>query len=78
VGWLRIVRRVCLLCAFACFVIALARPQWGVTQETIAFRGRDIMIAIDTSRSMLASDVSPSRLARAKLVAEDLIAALPN
>jgi Ca-activated chloride channel homolog len=78
VNWLRVVRRLCLLCAFGCFVIALARPQWGVTQETIAFRGRDVMIAIDTSRSMLASDVSPSRLARAKLVAEDLIAALPN
>jgi Ca-activated chloride channel homolog len=77
-NWLKMVRRVCLLCAFAFLVFALARPQWGVTQETIAFRGRDVMIAIDTSRSMMASDASPSRLGRAKLVAEDLIAALPN
>jgi len=78
VKWLRIVRRICLLAAIGCFIVTLARPQWGVTQETMAFRGRDILIAIDTSRSMLATDVSPSRLGRAKLTAEDLIAGLPN
>jgi Ca-activated chloride channel homolog len=78
VKWLRLVRHACLLLASAAFILALARPQWGVTQETVAFRGRDILIAIDTSRSMLAGDVSPSRLGRAKLVAEDLIAALPD
>jgi Ca-activated chloride channel homolog len=78
VTWLRLVRQAGLLLASMCFVLTLARPQWGVTQETVAFRGRDILIAIDTSRSMLAGDVSPSRLGRAKLVAEDLIAALPE
>ena len=78
VNWLRTVRQACLLLASTLFVLTLARPQWGVTQETVAFRGRDILIAIDTSRSMLAGDVSPSRLGRAKLVAEDLIAALPE
>jgi Ca-activated chloride channel family protein len=78
VNWLRMVRQACLLLASTLFVLALSRPQWGVTQETAAFRGRDILIAIDSSRSMLAKDVSPSRLGRAKLVAEDLIAALPE
>jgi Ca-activated chloride channel homolog len=78
VKWLRTVRQVCLLLASTAFILALARPQWGVTQETVAFRGRDVLIAIDTSRSMLAGDVSPNRLGRAKLVAEDLIAALPE
>ena len=78
VNWLRLVRQACLLLASTFFVLALARPQWGVTQETVAFRGRDILMAIDTSRSMLAGDVSPNRLGRAKLVAEDLIAALPE
>jgi Ca-activated chloride channel homolog len=78
VNWLRMVRQACLLVASTLFVLALARPQWGVTQETVAFRGRDILIAIDTSRSMLAGDVTPNRLGRAKLVAEDLIAALPE
>jgi Ca-activated chloride channel homolog len=78
VNWLRMVRQACLLLASTCFVLALARPQWGITQETVSFHGRDILIAIDTSRSMLAGDVSPNRLGRAKLVAEDLIAALPE
>jgi len=78
INWLRMVRQMCLLLASAFFAVALARPQWGAIQETVAFRGRDILLAIDTSRSMLAADVSPSRLGRAKLVAEDLIAALPE
>lgn len=78
IKWLRLVRQLSLLLASTAFVLALARPQWGVTQETVSFRGRDILIAIDTSRSMLAGDVSPNRLGRAKLVAEDLIAALPE
>jgi len=78
IKWLRLVRQGCVLLASAFFVLALARPQWGATQETVAFRGRDVLIAIDTSRTMLATDVSPSRLGRAKLVAEDLIAALPD
>jgi Ca-activated chloride channel family protein len=78
IKWLRLVRQGCLLLASAFFVLVLARPQWGATQETVAFRGRDVLIAIDTSRSMLATDVSPSRLGRAKLVAEDLITALPD
>ena len=78
IKWLRLVRQISLLLATSFFVLALARPQWGATQETVGFRGRDVLIAIDTSRSMLATDVSPSRLGRAKLVAEDLIAALPE
>src|SRR6201984_3188377 len=78
VNWLRMVRQASLLLASTLFVLALSRPQWGVTQETVAFRGRDILIAIDTSRRMLATDVPPSRLGGAKLVAEDLIAALPE
>ena len=48
-------------------VIALARPQWGFDWEEVRQRGLDIVIAIDTSRSMLAEDVSPNRLTRAKL-----------
>ena len=78
IKWMRMIRQGCLLLACAFFVLALARPQWGATQETVAFRGRDVLIGIDTSRSMLATDVSPNRLGRAKLVAEDLIAALPE
>ncbi len=54
-------------------ILALARPQWGFTQEEARQRGLDIIVAIDTSNSMLAEDVSPNRLARAKLAALDLV-----
>ena len=54
-------------------LVALARPQWGQREETIYQRGRDIVIALDVSRSMLATDVHPNRLQRAKTDVQDLI-----
>ena len=59
--------------AVACAMLALARPQWGFDWEEAKQRGLDIVVAIDTSRSMLAEDVRPYRLARAKLAALDLM-----
>ena len=47
--------------------LALARPQWGFVWEEAKQQGLDIVVAIDTSRSMLAEDVAPNRLTRAKL-----------
>jgi len=64
------------LLALALAILALARPQWGFTWEEAKRKGRDVIIAIDTSRSMLADDIKPNRLSRAKLAAEDLIAEL--
>ena len=75
---LRLWRRILFLIAFGCFIFALAKPQWGEVQETQNFQGRDILLAIDTSKSMLSTDVAPSRLARAKLAAEDLIESMPG
>ena len=54
-------------------MFALARPQYGFAWEQVSSRGLDILVGIDTSRSMLATDVLPSRLARAKLAALDLM-----
>ncbi len=53
-------------------LVALARPQYGFAWEEARQRGLDIVVAIDTSRSMLAADVAPDRLTRAKLAALDL------
>jgi Ca-activated chloride channel homolog len=61
-----------LVAAVALVLLALARPQWGFDWEEVRQRGLDIMVAIDTSRSMLAPDIPPNRLARAKLAALDL------
>src|SRR5438270_2188394 len=62
-----------LLGAAACLIVALARPQWGFDWEEVKQRGLDIVVAIDTSRSMLAKDIAPNRLTRAKLAALDLM-----
>ncbi|MBX7206973.1 MAG: VWA domain-containing protein [Verrucomicrobiaceae bacterium] len=64
------------LLALACFILTLCRPRWGEEKRELRESGRNILIAIDTSRSMLATDVAPDRLTRAKLAAQDLLASL--
>jgi Ca-activated chloride channel family protein len=54
-------------------VIALARPQWGRLEEPVFDQSREILIAVDLSRSMLTTDVKPSRLERAKLLIRSLL-----
>lgn len=56
----------CLAVFFLLLVAALCRPQWGETSVQQELRGLDIIVALDTSRSMLADDVLPSRLGAAK------------
>lgn len=59
--------------AVACAIVALARPQWGFTWQEVKQSGVDIVVAIDTSKSMLARDIAPNRLARARLAALELM-----
>ncbi|MGZ4988011.1 MAG: VWA domain-containing protein, partial [Limisphaerales bacterium] len=69
----QILRLVLLVAAVVFVFLALARPQWGFVWEEAKQQGLDIVVAIDTSRSMLAEDVSPNRLTRSKLAALDLM-----
>ena len=55
---------------------ALARPQLGALKETVKRRGIDVVVVLDASRSMLARDVAPDRMARAKLELEALLGGL--
>lgn len=64
------------LLAVALGFIALAQPRWGYTFEDAKRKGLDLIIAVDTSRSMLSNDVQPSRLERVKLATHDLISEL--
>ena len=61
------------LAGLSLLLIAAARPQWGMREEMVFRRARDLVIALDVSRSMLANDVHPNRLARAKADILDLI-----
>jgi Ca-activated chloride channel family protein len=80
VGTVSIVRRrlrfALLLLSLACVIVSLAQPRLGYTWEQSKRKGRDVLIAIDCSRSMLATDLAPNRLGRAKLAAQDFIGQL--
>ena len=69
----RKIRPGCLVSAVALLIIALARPQHGFDLQKMERRGLDIVVAMDTSKSMLAEDIAPDRLERAKLAALDLM-----
>ena len=64
--------------ALAVFIVAFARPQTGVTSETVSTEGVDIVLAMDVSSSMLAEDLEPNRLEAAKVVAADFVAGRRN
>ena len=65
--------RIWLWFGLALCVVALARPQWGVIEEQVFDQSREVIIAVDLSRSMLAQDVKPSRLDRSKLLIQSLL-----
>jgi Ca-activated chloride channel family protein len=69
----RTLRFALVLVGLALAITALAQPRWGYTYDDTKRKGLDLILAIDTSRSMLSNDVPPSRLQRVKLAAQDLI-----
>lgn len=62
--------------ALTCVVLALARPQWNPRPYDVERRGRDLVLVLDVSRSMLAADVFPSRLEAAKIAIHEALPAL--
>ncbi|MEP6686682.1 MAG: VWA domain-containing protein, partial [Verrucomicrobiota bacterium] len=62
-----------LLCSFALAITALAQPRWGYTYDDTKRKGLDLILAVDTSRSMLSNDLAPNRLERVKLATQDLV-----
>lgn len=63
---LRAARAVLLLLGIALAIVALARPQYGSRTKLLRKRGVDVVVVVDFSKSMLAQDVRPSRIERAK------------
>ena len=69
----RVIKAGLWLSALALLLIALARPQWGETRQTVTQKGVQVMVVLDTSKSMLAEDVKPDRLTRAKMDISELM-----
>ncbi len=65
--------RIWLWFGLAFCIVALARPQWGTAEEQVFDQSREVLIAVDLSKSMLAQDVKPSRLDRSKLLIQSLL-----
>src|SRR5581483_9723061 len=75
--WVPWVRALLLLLTAGLLALVLLVPQWGYTmEEQPPVRGRDVLFLLDVSRSMLAEDVTPNRLARAKADIRDLVTSL--
>lgn len=67
------VKMVMLIAAVALAAFSLARPQWGFEWKETKQRGLDMMMAVDVSKSMVATDVKPNRLERVKFAIKDLV-----
>lgn len=62
----RILKQACWLLGVMLLVITLAEPQWGYHYEEVKRRGVDLFLVVDLSNSMLAEDIKPNRLERAR------------
>ncbi len=70
---LRLTRFLLVLAAAALIIVALMQPRRGYVEREATQRGIDLIVALDVSRSMLAEDVSPNRLARSRFAIQDLL-----
>ena len=68
-----IVKFTLLMVALTLLIIATARPQYGQQEKTVKRQGIEVMVALDISNSMLAEDVAPNRLDRAKQMLSKMI-----
>lgn len=64
--------------AYVFLILGIANPQIGSRQEKVKRQGIDVVIALDVSKSMLAEDVQPNRLARAKNFISNFVDQLKN
>lgn len=74
----RRLKNVLLILVVAGIGMTLARPQWGRMPETVQTASEDVIFLLDSSRSMLAQDVRPNRLERAKLAILDFLQMHPG
>lgn len=76
--WRPLVKMILSTLAFTVIVFILARPQFGSKLEIVKTEGVEIVIALDVSNSMLARDINPSRMEKAKMMLSKLLDDLEN
>lgn len=74
--WRRQIRQICLWLGLLCTVVAIGGPRWGADETDRQVQGIDVLIAMDCSRSMLATDLFPDRSRAARNKSIDLLAHL--
>lgn len=73
------VLKLLVLClAFVCLSVALVNPKTGTKLETVRSQGADIVFAVDVSKSMLAEDIAPNRLSKAKQLVTQIVNSLAS
>ena len=77
-AWRTVLPAALALLALSCAILGAARPIYGYGEGSSTATGRNLLIALDISRSMETKDVTPSRLEEARAAAYELIDALPN
>jgi Ca-activated chloride channel family protein len=65
-----------LIAAVAFVILGLSRPAWNPQPQIVNRQGRDVVFIVDVSKSMLAEDLAPNRLERAKLAIRDCLEGL--
>lgn len=71
--WLQKLRLFMVFLGLSLAMVSLSRPQWGRSEQEFVEKGIDVIIAIDTSKSLLAQDLPPSRFERIRLAVMDLL-----
>ncbi|MBD3231599.1 VWA domain-containing protein [Candidatus Dependentiae bacterium] len=71
--WKEFLKVILFSSALFCIMIAMFQPQWGKKESSVMQEGRDLLIALDISRSMLAKDLKPNRLNFTKLKIRNLL-----
>lgn len=66
------------LLTWVCVAAALVGPEWGFRWQEVRSQGPELIFALDTSKSMLATDLKPNRLERSKLAIMDLLTKIPG
>jgi Ca-activated chloride channel family protein len=73
-----LIKSTCIILSATLIALAMARPQLGIEFTERKARGLDIIFVLDTSKSMLATDLRPDRLERAKLAIRDIVKRLDS